>query len=267
MRYLIPLLTILASAACGADAVDLEAVPVGAEVAVAKEDGGLVTGTVKERSPEAVKLDVGQAERTVERKEIAALRVVDPAAPEPAPVPVEARFREYTLPAGTDLIVTLATSVDSKTSRLNEAVTARLAETVSVGGNAVVPEGSQLTGTITEVTPSGKVKGRATMALAFRSLGVDGHEAPYAIDARTSFVADATKKDDAAKIGVPAAGGAIIGGILGGKKGAVIGGVVGAGAGTAVVLTTAGEEVSLPAGTKLRIALTDAIHVRVPIVR
>ncbi len=266
MRLFSSLLVVVAmSAACGAEAVDLEAVPVGAEVAVAKQDGGLVTGTVKERTPEAVKLDVGRAERTVERAEIAKLQIVDPAQPEP--VPVEARFREYTLPAGTDMVVTLVTGVDSKTSRLNEPVTARLTEAVSVNGEAVISAGSQLTGTITEVTPSGKVKGRATLALAFRSLSVDGHEGPYAVDARTSFVADATKRDDAAKIGVPAAGGAIIGGILGGKKGAVIGGVVGAGAGTAVVLTTAGEEVTLPAGTKLRIELADAVHVRVPIVR
>ena len=39
--------------------------------------------------------------------------------------------------------------------------------------------------------------------------------------------------------------------ILGGKKGAVIGGAIGGGAGTAVVLSTEGQDVVIPAGTVL----------------
>ena len=53
----------------------------------------------------------------------------------------------------------------------------------------------------------------------------------------------ATKKDDAIKIGAPAAGGAIIGAIVGGGKGAAIGAAAGGGAGTAVVLSTRGKEI------------------------
>ena len=72
-------------------------------------------------------------------------------------------------------------------------------------------------------------------------------------------------REDAAKIGIPAGAGAVIGGIVGGKKGAAIGATVGGGAGTAVVLSTSGEEVELPRGTTLTLPVEQAIEVRVPI--
>ena len=72
-----------------------------------------------------------------------------------------------------------------------------------------------------------------------------------------------TKKKDAAKIGIGAGAGAIIGGIAGGGSGAAIGSVVGGAAGTGVVLGTRGEEVELPSGTTLSTTLTQPLTVRV----
>ena len=57
-------------------------------------------------------------------------------------------------------------------------------------------------------------------------------------------VAPATKKKDALTIGIPAAGGAVIGALVDGKKGAAIGSAAGGGAGTAVVLSTRGKDVA-----------------------
>ena len=74
-----------------------------------------------------------------------------------------------------------------------------------------------------------------------------GDDERYDIQTATvGRTAPATKKEDAIKIGAPAAGGAIIGAIVGGKKGAAIGTAAGGGAGTAVVLSTRGKEVQLP---------------------
>jgi hypothetical protein len=73
----------------------------------------------------------------------------------------------------------------------------------------------------------------------------------------------ATKRSDALKIGVPAAGGAAAGGILGGKKGAAIGTAVGGGAGTAVVLSTRGKEVRLTRGATVLVRLAHPLTVRV----
>jgi hypothetical protein len=74
-----------------------------------------------------------------------------------------------------------------------------------------------------------------------RAVIVGGERYPI----RTSAVgrtAPRTRKNDAVKIGAPAAGGALIGALVGGTKGAFIGGAAGDGAGTAVVLSTRGKE-------------------------
>jgi hypothetical protein len=89
----------------------------------------------------------------------------------------------------------------------------------------------------------------------------------YKVSASLHRTAESTRESDAKKIAIPAAGGAVVGAILGGKKGAGIGTIVGGGAGTAVVLSTPGDEVHLPRGMALSITLDRALDVRVPIER
>ena len=130
--------------------------------------------------------------------------------------------------------------------------------------------GSQSTGAGRRERPgqeqrrSGRVKGRAHLAVRFDSLSPSGDDQRYDIRAASiGRTAQATKKKDALEIGAPAAGGAIIGGLLGGKKGAAIGAATGGGAGTAVVLSTRGKEVQVPKGTALTVKLSEPITVRV----
>jgi hypothetical protein len=187
-------------------------------------------------------------------------------ADEPAPPPPPAAlFREVTLPEGTALQVELLSAVNSGTSAVGDSVVATLAEPVSIEGAEVLPGGARVTGEVLAVQPAGKVKGRASLALVFTSVDSDGET--YPISARFEMVAPATKADDAKKIGIPAAGGAVLGAILGGKKGAAVGAAVGGGAGTAVVVMTPGDEVRLAEGTTLKVTLADAVDVRVPIQR
>jgi hypothetical protein len=195
----------------------------------------------------------------------------DPAAPaaSASPAAVEAaeappRYREVRIPAGTLLQVTTESSVASDRSRVEDPVRARLRAPVRVNGVTAIPAGAKLRGTVVDAARSGKVKGRARVAFRFESITVAGE----AYDISTSTVtriAPATKKQDAAKIGMPAAGGAIIGAIAGGKKGAAIGGAVGGGAGTAVVLSTRGKEVGVPAGRALSVRLRETLTVRIPV--
>jgi hypothetical protein len=173
-------------------------------------------------------------------------------------------WREVTIPAGTTLPVVLDTTVSSATSRVEEPVAAHLARTVTVDGVAVLPAGSRVSGVVTDATRSAKVKGRAHVGIRFDSLTPQGDDHRYEI--RTASVgrtAPATKKDDAVKIGAPAAGGAIIGAIAGGKKGALIGTAVGGGAGTGVVLATRGKEVQLAKGAALTLKLSEPLTVRI----
>jgi hypothetical protein len=108
------------------------------------------------------------------------------------------------------------------------------------------------------------VKGRAHVAVRFDSVTPRGENDRYRM--RTTSVgrmAPATKRKDALEIAAPAAGGAIIGGLVGGGKGAAIGAAAGGGAGTAVVLSTRGKEVRMPKGSVLRLRLTEPLTVRV----
>lgn len=172
--------------------------------------------------------------------------------------------REVTVPAGTTLPVILETSVGSDTSRREERIDARLSSAVVVHGVTVVPEGSTVRGVVTDATRSGRVKGRAHVALRFDTLMPRGSDDRY--DIRTSAVgrtAASTKKKDAFEIGGGAAGGALIGALIGGKKGAAIGTAAGGGAGTAVVLSTRGKEIHLPRGSALTLRLTEPVKIRV----
>jgi hypothetical protein len=185
-----------------------------------------------------------------------------PRAAEPAST--AATWREITIPAGTQLAVTLDTAVGSDTSRVEQPVTAHLSRSIHLHGDAVLAEGSRLSGVVTDVAESAKVKGRAHVAMRFDSLTPSGGDERYAIrTASITRTAQGTKKKDALEIGAPAAGGAIIGALFGGKKGALVGTAVGGGAGTAVVLSTRGEEVHLAKGTALTLKLAAPVTIRV----
>jgi hypothetical protein len=143
-------------------------------------------------------------------------------------------------------------------------VIAHLARPLLLHGDTVLGEGTRLNGVVTEAAQSGKVKGRAHVALRFNSITPRGDDQRY--DIRTAAVtrtAEGTKKKDAIKIGAPAAGGAILGALLGGKKGAAIGAGVGGGAGTAVVLSSRGEEVHLTKGSAITLKLAAPLTIRV----
>jgi hypothetical protein len=173
-------------------------------------------------------------------------------------------YREITIPAGTTLPIVLETAVGSDTSKIEEPVHARLAQAIKVNGTTALPEGSAVNGVVTDAKRSGKVKGRAHVALRFDSVIPPGDKEQYEI--KTSAVgrtAQATKKDDAVKIGAPAIGGAIVGGIFGGKKGAAVGALAGGGAGTAVVLSTRGKEVHLGKGEAIRLKLVEPLTIKV----
>jgi hypothetical protein len=253
------------AAGCGGPAPAVETVPVGTEVEVVRADGGVVRGTLVERTDEVVKVDAGPTSRTVARKEIAEVVVVDAA--KPTPLPEIAKFREFTVPAGADLVLSLDTALATDTSGIEDAIEATLSDAVLVNGTEVFPVGSVVRGHVASVEPAGKVKGLARMALRFSSISVEGRDERSTIVAERTLVASSTRREDAMKIGIPAAGGAIIGGLLGGKKGAAIGTAVGGGGGAAVVLTTAGDEIRLPRGTVLTISLDQPLDVRVPIAR
>ena len=173
-------------------------------------------------------------------------------------------YREVTLPAGTVLPVELTTRVGSEISSVEDAVRGTLRRPVVVGGVQAFPAGTAVIGHVTAAERSARVKGRARIAFRFTTIDPPGDAERLTMRSDTvSRLAPATKKQDAAKIGGGAAGGAIIGGILGGGDGAAKGAAIGGAAGTGVVLSTRGKEVTLPAGTPVSVRLAAPLTVRV----
>jgi hypothetical protein len=174
----------------------------------------------------------------------------------------EAAARAVTIPAGTLLRVRLTNHVASDTSRVEDRVNGQLASPIVVGGRTIVQTGSPISGYVTSVKRSARVKGRASIAMRFNRLTDVDDDRTYRISTGTwSRVAPATKEKDAAKIAIPAAGGAVVGAIVGGKKGAAIGAAAGGGGGTAVVLATRGKEVRLGPGAVLQVRLSQPLTV------
>jgi hypothetical protein len=172
--------------------------------------------------------------------------------------------REVTVPAGTALPIVMDTGVASNTSHVEQPVRAHLTRDVRFDNDVVIPAGSELYGTVTAVRRAGKVKGRSYLAVRLTTLVPRGTNDRYRVDTgRISRTGRATKKKDAMKIGIPAAGGAAVGAIMGGRKGALIGAGAGGGAGTAVVLSTRGEEVGIARGAAITVRLASPVTVRV----
>jgi hypothetical protein len=174
------------------------------------------------------------------------------------------KMRQVTVPSGTVLRLRLTRGFGSD-SRLEAPVSGTLVNPVVVDGRTVLRQGSVASGYVAEATRPGKVKGRGRVAVRFNRITPSGFDDRYTMQTRSWVaVAPATKKKDAMTIGAPAAGGAVVGGIIGGKKGAGIGALAGGGAGTAVVLSTRGKDVHIGPGTTLAIRLVAPLTVSVP---
>ena len=284
----------------GCARTDAREIPAGTDVTVQKKDGASLAGRLVEVNTEqvviegkdGVKMSVplsqvesvkpgpAAAERADAQAKAAATTGEAPGAAAPrAPAPPEApavpapedtakrpEFREVTVPAGTVLRVTLTTPVASDTSHVEDAVRATLRSPVTAEGIQALPVGTAVLGHVTSAQRSAKVKGRASVGVRFNTIDLPGDGGRESIRTGTIVrVAPATKKKDAAKIGIGAGAGAVIGGIIGGGDGAAKGAAIGGGAGTGAVLATRGDEVRLAAGTPLSVKLTAPLTVRVPV--
>lgn len=193
------------------------------------------------------------------------------AEPAPAVEPAEPQQEEetpravaVTVPVGTAFDVEFLGSVASNTSRVGDTFRVRVARDVVVDGEVAIPAGSEVVGRVTEAVPLRKVGGRARLGLEFTDVVLpSGSTIP--VDA--SFVEQGKSETgrDAATIGGGAAGGAVLGRILSRKdrgRGAVIGAIIGAAAGAVIASRTPGEEIEIPQGTVVTLALDEEVEIR-----
>ena len=167
-----------------------------------------------------------------------------------------------TIPANTALPLELTTAVSSETASVEMPVSARLRQDVEVDGVTVLPAGSVVRGEVIDVARAGRVQGRSRLGLRFTSVTIGDTRQ----DLRTNpvvFEGEATKGEDATKVGAGAGVGAVIGGILGGGSGAAKGAAIGGAAGAGAVLATRGRDIDLPVGSNVNATLASEVDVRV----
>jgi hypothetical protein len=193
-------------------------------------------------------------------------------APQNASPPAPAAPAAVIVKAGTKIPLSLVNSLNTKRTLEGDRVYLETAFPVAQDGRIVIPKGSYVAGTVTEVKRAGKMKGKSEMYLRFDSLtlpngvtrefrsrpdSADGQD----VDRQEGKISgDGNKAGDARTVGETATAGASVGAIVGsiaghGAMGAGFGAAGGAAAGLAEVLLTRGPDLILPKGTTLEMVL------------
>lgn len=202
-----------------------------------------------------------------------------PAPPVDAPKAEAAKAGEYTVDAGTKVPLSLINTISTKHSAAGDRVYLETSFPVLVSGRIVIPVGSYVAGTVTEVKKPGRVKGRGELYVRFDSLtlpngvtrdfrarvgGVDGQTNGELDRAEGKVKSEGNKAGDARTVGETAGAGASIGAIAGSAAGhagmgAGIGAAAGAAAGLIGVLVTRGPDAVLSRGTTVEMVLDRAV--------
>jgi hypothetical protein len=172
------------------------------------------------------------------------------------------------VPAGTVIHAALDDSIHSRLDVAGRVVTAKVMENVTgADGRTLIPAGAPVQLTVTQVKP-GRGNRKGVLEIRPDSITVGGETrkveatlqpVPYELRGR------GVTGEEAAKVGVGAAGGAVVGRVLGGNtKGAVIGGVVGAAGGAVVASKTAMKDVVVRARTPVALVLKAPVAVPPP---
>lgn len=155
-----------------------------------------------------------------------------------------------TIPAGTQIIVRTIEAIDGNTAKAGARYRASIAETVAVGSQAVIFQGSACTLEVVSIE-SGK-----EMALRLREVIVNGKSYSLSTDFPQVEAEGTSKSTSAVKRGVGlGALGAGIGALAGGGKGAAIGAAVGGGVGAVSAAGAKGKQINLPSETRLLFSL------------
>src|SRR5271163_1531984 len=209
------------------------------------------------------------------------------AAQDPSPAPVAtavlatpkpdaaAAPSDFIIPTGTKVPLSMINSVSTKTAAEGDRIYLETVFPILASGKIVIPPGSYVAGTVTEVKRPGRLKGRGELYVRFDSLTLpngttrDFRARLGSLDGRASetldknegkIKAEGDKAGDIKTIGEAAgigAGGGGLGGAAAGHPimGAGIGAAAGATAGLMYVLLSRGPDAILAKGTTMDMVL------------
>jgi hypothetical protein len=164
-------------------------------------------------------------------------------------------------------------TLSSKTARAGDTFTSTVTEPVySDNGVIVIPTGSTVIGRVNSVRAAKKGGDPGTIDVSFVEVKMpngtrraingsltDLDTKKAKSDSEGTASGDDRKNDKIIFIGGGAAGGAVLGGAIGGGKGALIGGLLGAGAGLLGERMTKGEDAEVKSGTEFGVYLNQAV--------
>jgi hypothetical protein len=250
-----------------------------ADAARTEADAAAATAATLEKEAELARREAEVAEREADIAAAAAKSQKPPTAARPSPArpapstpaqpaasspaasaPVVAPV-VLVVPSGTQLSLSLATALSSKTAKVGDTVRATVTQGVRVGDRVAIAAGSTVAGTVTDViSGSNKIGGVPTLGLRFERLELPGN-VDVPIDGVLTQKGKSDTGRDTAKIVGGAAAGAILGGqVKDGDKGKVLGGLLGGAIG-AVAAQKTGTEVTLAEGTEFVIALAAPVEI------
>jgi hypothetical protein len=189
-------------------------------------------------------------------------------APKPAPAPAPAPAPEpLALSSGTVISTEVDQEIHSRVNKPGEVVTTTVSSDVTDSrGRVVIPAGSRVTLTITEIHESenkGDKTGKLTLTPTEVAIGGKSYPIVASAEALDRQLQDRkTNAGDVAKVGAGAAAGAIVGRVIGGNtKGAVIGGIIGGAVGTQRAIETQDRDVVVPAGSRIQLTLQSGLTI------
>ncbi|MGO9258661.1 MAG: hypothetical protein ACLQU1_20420 [Bryobacteraceae bacterium] len=182
---------------------------------------------------------------------------------------------QFTVTAGTKVPLSLINTISTKHSLAGDRVYLETAFPILVDSRIVIPVGSYVAGTVTEVKKAGRVKGRAELYIRFDSLtlpngvtrdfrarmgGMDAAAEGQLDRAEGTVKGEGNKAGDVRTVAEGAGIGASVGTIAGSAAGSAgmglgIGAAAGAAAGLVGTLLTRGPDAVVPKGSTVEMVL------------
>jgi type IV secretion system protein VirB10 len=212
----------------------------------------------------------GKAQTATNPAAAASTQIAATASPAAAPAP-----QTFTVPAGTKVLLSLKSAINTKTAQQGDGV--YLVSSFPVVGNSriMIPVGVYVQGVVDRVVRPGRVKGRAQLDLHFTTMifpngqvvdvpgvlnSLPGSDGPKVKGNEGTVEQAGNKGRDVANVLKGAAIGAE-GGVIGGAasgdlaKGVGYGSAAGAAAGAIYTLFTRGNDIVIPTGTSVEMVL------------
>jgi type IV secretion system protein VirB10 len=193
-----------------------------------------------------------------------------PQEPSQQPAPEVQQEFEIVVPEGTVIPVVLTAYLNSQSSQEGDIFYTETTYPIWIQQKLVIPKGSMIRGTVTEVVRPGKIRGKGRLSVKFVDIllpngvkrdfvgnfkGIHG-PGDESLDRKTESVSSGSSKgQDAGTVIGTTSTGAIIGAVAGQGTGAAIGAGAGAAVGAAAVLFSRGRDVVISPGTQFDLEL------------